>query len=144
TAWMCALAHLMPRLSGAWRAPGLLVRRMTVEGTGRSELAELVADHFLSHQHGNVLVPVMYPEGQANELRQDRRATAPGLDYVVPARRPRGLRLLEQKPVDERPFPHRARHLVLTLLLLPRMAARNDELRGLLVGPGLLALGGEP
>src|SRR5258708_2618534 len=29
------------------------------------------------------------------------------------------------------------------LLLLPRMAARNDELGGSLVGPGLLALGGE-
>src|SRR5215471_12427753 len=49
TARMCGLAHLVPRLGGARRrrALGLLVRRMAVEDTGRSKLAELVAAHFL-------------------------------------------------------------------------------------------------
>src|SRR5580704_15710700 len=91
----------------------LLVRRMAVESAGRRKLAELVADHLLRHHHRDVLVAVVDAEGQPDELRQDRRATAPGLDHVMPARRPRGLRLLEQIPVDERTFPHRTRHVAL-------------------------------
>src|SRR5271154_355105 len=115
---------------------------MAVEGPRRRKLAELVSHHFLGHHHRNVLVAVVDPEDQADELRQDRRAAAPRLDHVMPARCPRGIRLFEQIPVDERTFPHRTRHVALDLLLLPRVAAGNDEFGGLLVGPGLLALGG--
>src|SRR5271170_3227461 len=115
---------------------------MAVEGPRRRKLAELVAHHFLGHHHRYVLVAVVDAEDQADELRQDRRAPAPRLDHVMPARSPRGFRLLQQIPVDERTFPYRTRHVALDLLLLPRVAARNDEFGGLLVGPGLLALGG--
>src|SRR5260370_29398300 len=113
--------------AGRRRPLGLPVGRMAVKRAGRCELAELVADHLLGHHHGDVLVAVVHPEGQPDELRQDRRATAPGLDHVVPARRPRSLCLLQQEAVDERPLPYRARHLSLAFLLLPRMAALNYE-----------------
>ena len=53
---------------------------------GRRELAELVADHVLGHQHRHELVAVVDAEGQADELRQDRRAPRPGLDDLVAAR----------------------------------------------------------
>src|SRR5271165_1427461 len=86
---------------------------MAVKGTGRRKLAELVADHLLGHHHRDVLVAVVDAEGQPDELRQDRRTTAPGLDHVMPARRTRGLCLLEQITVDERTFPHRTRHVAL-------------------------------
>ncbi len=56
-----------------------------VEGARRRELAELVADHVLGDQHRNVLLAVVDAEGEAHELRQDRRAARPGLDHVLAA-----------------------------------------------------------
>src|SRR5262249_34770104 len=111
-----------PRSRGARRrrALGLAVGRVAVEGAGRRELAELVADHLLGDHHRDVLVAVVDPEGEPDELRENRRAPAPGLDHVVTAGRARGLRLLEQIAVDERAFPDRTRHEILLLSLLPR------------------------
>src|SRR5215470_1750681 len=84
---------------------GFLVAGVAVEGPGRRELAELVTDHFLVDRDRHVLVPVVDAEGQAHELRQDGRATAPDLDDVVTAGRARGICLLEQRTLDERAFP---------------------------------------
>src|SRR5271156_1528009 len=66
---------------------GFLVARMAVEGPGRGELAELVTDHFLVDGYRHVLVAIVDAENQADELRQDRRATAPDLDHVMTAGR---------------------------------------------------------
>src|SRR5437588_6168405 len=96
-----------PALDGSLRLP---VGRMAVEGARRRELAELVADHFLRHQHRNVLLPVVDAERQADELRQDGRAAAPHLDHFVAPGRARGFGLLEKVAVDERTFPNRTRH----------------------------------
>src|SRR5215813_2278774 len=49
----------------------LAIRRVSVERAGRRELAELVADHLLGHQHRNVLLPVVDAESDSHELRQD-------------------------------------------------------------------------
>src|SRR5262249_6437780 len=121
----------------------LAIGRVPVELARRRELSELVAHHFLGHQHGNVFLPVVDPEGEAHELRQDGRAPTPYLDHLVAPRRTRGLCFLEQKAVDEGTLPHRTRHGSSFLLLLPRVAARHDEFGGRLVAPGLLALGGK-
>src|ERR1700751_4637490 len=48
---------------------GFLVARMAVEGPGRRELAELVPYHFLVDRHRHVLLAVVDPEHQADELR---------------------------------------------------------------------------
>src|SRR5215203_4376044 len=88
----------------------LLVRRVAVEGAGRRELAELVADHLLGHVDGDVLLPVVDAEGEADELRQDRGAAAPDLDHLVAAGAARGLCLLEKVAVDERSLPDRTCH----------------------------------
>src|SRR5262249_37842968 len=108
------------RARGRWRRRGrprpggralcLAVRRVPIELPRGRELAELVADHFLGNQHGNVLLPVVDPEGEADELRQDGRAPAPDFDHLVAPRRTRGLRFLEEKTVDEGTLPHRTRH----------------------------------
>src|SRR5262249_14633865 len=90
----------------AGRALDLAVGRMAMEGPRWGKFAELVPDHLLGDHHRDVLVAVVDSEGQADELRQDRRAPAPGLDHVVPTRRTRGFRLLQQIAVDERAFPH--------------------------------------
>src|SRR5262245_39488616 len=127
---------------GGGSALGLAVGRMAIERAGRRELAELVADHLLRHQHRNVLLPIVDAERQPDELRQDGGAAAPDLDHLMAARRARGFRLLEQIAVNERALPNRTSHGA-ALLLLPRMAAGNDELGGRLVLAGLLALGRE-
>src|SRR5690348_687075 len=88
----------------------LLVRRVTVEGPRRRELAELVADHVLGDQHRDELVAVVDAEGQTDELREDRRTARPRLDDLVAAGTARLLRLLEEIAVDERPLPYRACH----------------------------------
>src|SRR3984957_5191298 len=89
----------------------LLVGRGTAEGAGRREFAELVADHVLVHLHRQELVAVVDPEGEADELRQDRRAARPDLDDLVARRRLRGIGLCQQVTVDERTLPYGTRHL---------------------------------
>src|SRR5206468_12783711 len=105
-------------------ALGLAVSRVAIKGARRGELAELMADHLLTHLHRNVLVAVVDAERQADELRQDRRATAPDSNHLVPGRCTRGFCLLEQIPVDERTFPNRTGHGAWPLLLLAYVAAR--------------------
>src|SRR4051812_15444674 len=88
----------------------LLVGGVPREGARRRELAELVADHVLRDLHRDELLPVVDPEGQADELRQDRAAARPDLDDLVARRSPGGLRLGKQVAVDKRPLPYAARH----------------------------------
>src|SRR3954465_9848448 len=117
----------------------LLVGRVAVEGTRRRELAELHSDHVLIDRHRHELAAVVDIEGEADELRQDRRAARPGLDrrsatlLVL-----RGFRFLQQRKLDERTFPDGTGH-GLTLLL--RVTRPDDELVGRLVVTSAGALG---
>src|SRR5947209_1897978 len=86
---------------------GFLVAGVAVERAGRRKLTEFVAYHFLIHRDRNMLLPVVDTEGQADELRQDRRATAPDLDHIVTAGRASDIRLFQQRGLDERALPHR-------------------------------------
>src|SRR4029077_636036 len=83
---------------------------MAVERSRRREFSEFVTDHVLGHHHRNVLLAVVDAEREPDELLQDGRAPTPTPDHLVPARRPQGLRLLEQIAIDERAFPNRTRH----------------------------------
>src|SRR5262245_34488901 len=121
---------------------GLLVAAVTVEGTRRRKLTELVPDHVLRHADGNVLLSIVDAEGQADELRQDRRAPAPDANDLVAARCAYGLRLLQEIAVDKRTFPDRACHVACSLLA--RMARPNDESVRRLVLARLGALGALP
>src|SRR5713101_1719189 len=109
--------------NGQKHIPVLVTEEMAVEHARRRELAELVADHFLGDEHRYVLLPVVDPEGEADELRQDGGAPAPDLDHLVASRRARGFRLLEEVAVDEGTFPDRTRHGSFLFLLLPLVAA---------------------
>src|SRR5947209_494044 len=92
-------------------APRPLVAGVAGEGASRRELAELMPDHVLVHLHRQELAAVVNPECQADELRQDRRAARPDADDLISARRPRGIRLVQQIAVDERTLPDGTRHL---------------------------------
>src|SRR4029077_2071391 len=118
---------------------------MAIEHPARRELAELVAHHFLGHQHRDVLLAVVDTEVKSDKLRQDGRAAAPDPDHLVTTGCARGFRLAQQISVDERALPTCTRHssLSLLLLLLAIMPARNDEALRTLVLAGLLAFGRE-
>src|SRR5579862_4854569 len=102
---------------------------MAVEGARRRELAELMADHVLGHQHRDEFMPVVDAESEADELREYRRAARPCLDDLVAATAARLLGLLQQIAVDERPFPCRACHGSAPLLVLA--AAQDVTIRRL-------------
>ena len=79
---------------------------MTEEGPRRGELPELVADHLLVDVHRHELLAVVNRERQADEVRQNGGAAAPGLDDPVrtTTRRTGGGSLRQQVLVDERAF----------------------------------------
>src|SRR5690242_7713801 len=80
--------------------PGLLVAAVTLERTGQSELAKLVANHVFVDQDRDVVLAVVHGDGEADHFRHDHRTTRPGLDRLLVVAR--GLHLLHQVVVDER------------------------------------------
>src|SRR4051794_10408358 len=116
----------------------LLVGRVAVEGARRRKLAELHSDHVFVDRHRHELAAVVDIEGQADELRQDRRTARPGLDRRALVAVLSGFRLLQQRKLDERTFPDGTGH---DLTLLLRVTRPDDELVGRLVVTGTGALG---
>src|SRR3989441_1047086 len=98
-----------------------LVAGVAIEGPGRRELAEFVADHIFGHQHRDEFVAVIDAEGQPDELREDGRPARPGADHLVATRGARLLGFLQQIAVDKGTFPYRAGHA-----LSPVLAHRVD------------------
>src|SRR6476661_3917497 len=116
----------------------LLVRSVAVERARRCKLAELHSDHVLIDRNRHELAAVIDIEGQADELRQDRRAARPGLDRRALVAVLSSFRFFQQRKLDERTFPDGTGH-GLTLLL--RVTRPNDELVGRLIVTGAGTLG---
>jgi len=75
-----------------------LVGSVAGEVAGRCKLAELVTHHFLVHEDRDELLAVVDVEGQADEIRQDRRTARPGLDRRAGSTSAvRGFRLSNQQ-----------------------------------------------
>src|SRR6476619_8378780 len=111
---------------------------MAVERARRRELAELHADHLFIDRHRHELAAVVDIEGEADELRQDRRTARPGLDRRSATLVLRAFRFLQKRKLDERTFPDGTGH-GLTLLL--RVTRPDAELVGRLVVTGAGTLG---
>src|SRR5690606_22875412 len=110
-------------------------------GARRRELAELVADHGLGHEHGDVLAAVVHRDGVPQHGGDDHRTARPGLDHVLGVGLVLSGHLLVQVVVDEGTLLETARHLLaLPLALLADRAAADDELVGFLVGAAGAAL----
>ena len=58
---------------------------MTLEGSGGSELTQLMADHIFSYIYRNVLLTVMNGNGVTDEFREYGGCARPGLEYVLGA-----------------------------------------------------------
>ena len=82
---------------------------MIFEGTGGSELAELVSDHIFGHEHRHERFAVVDVERMSNEIRNDHGTTAPGLDGNLV----RGIHFfdfVDKMLIDKRSFLDRSRH----------------------------------
>src|SRR5579884_1244621 len=118
-------------------ALAFLVSGMAVERARRRELAELHPDHFLVDRHRHELAAVVDVEGEADELRQDRRTARPGLDRRSATLVLRSFRLLQARELDARTGPDGPGQ---GLSLLLRVTGPDDGLVGRFVVTGAGAL----
>jgi len=77
---------------------------MALERAGDRELAELMPDHVLCDEDGDMLAPVVNSQRVADHLREDRRATRPCLDNALFVPRIHIINALQQFRVGVRPF----------------------------------------
>jgi hypothetical protein len=80
------------------------VRRVTPEGPGDRELAQLVTNHVLADQNRDVLAPVVYGYSEPHHFRQDHGTPRPGLDRALDILLDRLTDLLRQVMIDKRAF----------------------------------------
>src|SRR6195952_3691258 len=121
-----------------------VVLDVTLEGAGRGELAQLVANHGLRHEHRHVLATVVDGEGVSDEVGDDGRPTRPGLDDLLGVLLVLDVDLLQEMVVDERALLQAAWHRwILLALVLAGATASDDELVARLVLAGA-ALGLTP
>ena len=114
---------------------------MAAEGTGGGELAQLVANHILSHIDGNVLAAVMHGKGVSDEGGEDGGGAAPGLQDLLLAGLIHFVDPLQQLGGAKGAFLDTSAHLLLPPLL--RVAVLHDELLGAVLAlAGLVAHGG--
>jgi hypothetical protein len=73
-----------------------------LERARRRELAELVPDHVLAHEHRDVLTAVVNGDREADHLGQHHRTARPGLDGFAIVLGLRHLHLLHEMQIDER------------------------------------------
>src|SRR6478736_6456763 len=113
----------------------LVVLHVAAEGAGGREFAQLVSDHGLGHEHGDVLATVVHGDRVTQHRRDDHRATRPRLDDVLGACFVLDDDLAKQVLVDEGALLKTAWHLPLLLLaLLAGVATTDDVLVTFLVG----------
>src|SRR5690349_18518554 len=90
-----------PRLSGGL---DFLVARVRLEGARRRELTQLVTHHVFGDEHRDVLLAVMHGDRETDHVRNDHRATRPGLDRLAVALGGGRFDFLQQVKIDERTF----------------------------------------
>src|SRR5690242_13980826 len=88
----------------------LVVLLVAAEGAGGREFAQLVADHGLGHEHGDVLATVVDGDGVTQHRGDDHRSARPGLDDVLGTGFVLDHDLAEQVVVDEGALLEAARH----------------------------------
>src|SRR5438270_9545079 len=121
-----------------------LVLDVTAEGARGSELAELVPDHCLRHEHRHVLATVVHGDGVTEHCRHDHRAARPRLDDVLGALVVLSVHLLDQVVVDEGTLLQTPWHLLCLLAPLRGLAATHDHAVAVLVGAAGAAFGLAP
>ena len=101
---------------------------MALEGAGRRELAQLVADHVLGDVDRDELPAVVDGERVADHLRDHGGAPRPGLDDLLLVGAVHLLHLLEEVGVDERALLQRSTHDVSLAVYFLRRCTMNASL----------------
>src|SRR3954469_12839345 len=78
---ICRLLLLCRSRGGRCRC--LAFAGVTVEGAGRRELTQLVANHVLRGEHRDELPPVVNREGDPEHFGEDGRSPRPGLEDLL-------------------------------------------------------------
>src|SRR3954451_3405157 len=119
-----------------------VVLDVSAVGAGGRELAQLVSDHRVGHEHRDVLAAVVHRDRVADHGRHDHGATGPRLDDVVRALVVLSVHLLDQVVVDEGTLLQAARHGSAPFLAtLAGLATTDDEgVGGLVLASAALLL----
>ena len=80
------------------------VRAMFPKHACRRKFTELVADHVLGDENGIERLSVMHQKRVADKVRRHHRASRPGLDRFLDARRVHLVDLLQKMQLDEGSF----------------------------------------
>src|SRR5437868_5802452 len=89
-----------------------LAAAVSLKGSRRCELAELVADHVFRHVQAHELPSVMNEERRADELRDDGAVARPRLDRFPIVRALIAVNPRHQPLINVRPFFQRPAHLI--------------------------------
>src|SRR5207248_3365758 len=87
---------------------------MSLERPRGRKLTQLVPHHILRDIDRDKLLPVVHGDGEAHELRQDRRAARPRAHHLLLVRRPERIHLLLQMVVCEWSFFYGSAHVVIS------------------------------
>src|SRR5687767_8087266 len=98
---------------------------MGAKNAGGRELAELVSDHRLRHEHGHVLAAVVHGDRVPDHLGEDRRRTRPRPDGPLAARLVHLLNAVQEPLLREGPLLAGSTHCRLPL---PRRRPRTMSL----------------
>src|SRR4028118_2041890 len=101
---------------------------MSTEGSSRGELAQLVADHRVGHEHRDVLASVVDGDRVPDHRGDDHRTARPCLDDVLGALVVLDVDLLLQVVVDEGALLEASWHGSAALSTLAGLAATDDHL----------------
>lgn len=85
---------------------------VTLERSGRGELAKFVADHVFGDEHLHMLAAVMNHERNVDELRNDRATTCPSFDRLLPSTLGLLLNFEEDLRIDVRTLFAAATHVL--------------------------------
>ena len=77
---------------------------MTLKGSSRSKLAQLVPDHIFGNEHFHVVAAVMHHERVPHKFRDDRTGTSPSLDRFLGPRIILPAHFLVHLGINEGPF----------------------------------------
>ena len=80
------------------------MRAVLLEYARRRKFAELVANHILGDEDGIKSLSVVHQKRVADKIRRHHRASRPGLDRFLRARRVHLVDLVQKMRLDEGPF----------------------------------------
>src|ERR1019366_3351982 len=107
TLWVRLSTKCLSRLRSLLRRH---LHRVSLEGAGGRELAQLVSHHILGHIHRDELLPVLHRHGVPHELRKDGGSPRPGAHPLLLVGRRQHRQLGFQVSIGKRSLLYASAH----------------------------------